>query len=991
MPSYTDKKGVKRYTGIPGNPTKGFISDLDKFPGLFITKKGGVLKRFANHVEKIDSRLEFKVKENVVESEIISGNINEIAKILTKYQGQNIRAKLTIGNNIVQDKPYSIPEGGFGKWFNTEHIYKDWSEGPSPPVPLWTGFDNARLDIIKGKRVSKRIAQIKQKFGDNASKNCLIGPMREFCVKSLDTLKTEKAKNHRVRLIEYLDDVYRNFKDGVDQDFLDELTNNTHFSVEIRDVLGNVIIKSMPETYSRRTFKYINSRVDHVEHLVNTSVEDSEIVSEMEMRDLYSSLHGTDKFFTWKRDSGGQLIYIETADKRWYSVESVDYKETVEEFNKENKTGQFIQEFNPEDWRSHYIRNGIHFSGHVNYNWEENGCAVIGCDHTNCGIVKEMFHIDDYKSYATPTDCDYYQGIPKLTDIRLVPKLKENEVRDFLDSHVGQFEIINWDFSRCNENVQGHLAVLKMFRKFSYKSKVIIMSPMLMFLFDQGVRFKLLSGCWGISCDFDFDESMYKKHPDDKFSYYSKYTGQCASIGLINSFKVNGDYKMAKLLGEGHEDVVHWEDDEIHVRQIKKFCLYKPMIAAFISGYSQIKVLTQLFQIPVEKVACVCVDGIYGWGDCPPLTETFKEKPVDISKLDNTAFWNSYLSYYPMEICQSPTAKYKKHVKIETAFGKGGAGKTHDNATDTGYINFLYSAITHERISKASEEFGVKTETTAKVMGLGCRPALLNSPVGVIFHDEAGMLTDEMANRNEEINPNCKHIYAGDFRDGGLGTYQAPPLSFGGGKVNSMKPRGEIVHHRKNYRYSKEQNKIIDTFRWMMDKDSSVPQLMSFIMKKYNVVSMERACELYNPGDDTIISHLNASCDEWNEMLGGLYDIDKFRVLKRNARKGVFKGTQLIGNEEDFKGMEVESRNCFTVYSIQGDTYKNKLFIDPRGISAEILQTAIGRAKEANQVYLVIDPCEYCGRHYCRDCKEILAEEEAIAADLDGAAADRFF
>ena len=86
---------------------------------------------------------------------------------------------------------------------------------------------------------------------------------------------------------------------------------------------------------------------------------------------------------------------------------------------------------------------------------------------------------------------------------------------------------------------------------------------------------------------------------------------------------------------------------------------------------------------------------------------------------------------------------------------------------------------------------------------------------------------------------------------------------------------------------------------------------------------------------------------EWATRFGET----KFKCLERG--KGLCNGSVVF---EIPVGVRHEVRHGFTIHSVQGKTYKKKIYIDARRLfSAEMLYTAISRAEYWSQVIFIVD------------------------------------
>ena len=115
----------------------------------------------------------------------------------------------------------------------------------------------------------------------------------------------------------------------------------------------------------------------------------------------------------------------------------------------------------------------------------------------------------------------------------------------------------------------------------------------------------------------------------------------------------------------------------------------------------------------------------------------------------------------------------------------------------------------------------------------------------------------------------------------------------------------------------------------------------------FQKINKDKVKELYKREDIILVSQ-NKYNDEYNKMFP---DMIKYRV-KSNYTK--YKNGEII-YENLATVPQKEFRHGFTVHSVQGLTFENKIFIDLRGIkSNKMFYTAISRARKLSQIYLII-------------------------------------
>ena len=160
-------------------------------------------------------------------------------------------------------------------------------------------------------------------------------------------------------------------------------------------------------------FKYINSRLNHLEHRLTTCSYDDLVEQKFTPQELQKKvfeLYEQDKHFIFGRNNYG-ISYIQTADSI-YTTDN-DYAETVSLFMKENGINGFKIDAlkNPDLQR--FIDYGTHFNGTTDF-----------VDKLPKLDDPELRHIDIKKAYTQFNTSKYYDGMMgKITDFRKVDRI----------------------------------------------------------------------------------------------------------------------------------------------------------------------------------------------------------------------------------------------------------------------------------------------------------------------------------------------------------------------------------------------------------------------------------------------------------------------------------------------------------------------------------------------------------------------------------------
>jgi hypothetical protein len=181
-----------------------------------------------------------------------------------------------------------------------------------------------------------------------------------------------------------------------------------------------------------------------------------------------------------------------------------------------------------------------------------------------------------------------------------------------------------------------------------------------------------------------------------------------------------------------------------------------------------------------------------------------------------------------------------------------------------------------------------------------------------------------------------KIIFCGD-----LG-FQASPFT----NIEMNTEDLKVIEYDKNYRFTC--NKMIELMkkvRLMIKQNKTDFEVNKFVFSQIQNIDDNELKSIYKI-EDMILSRSHLIKDRYTEMFK---EMQKWYVTK-NTRL-FHNGDIVIGDKPD---ATCEIRHSYTIHSIQGETANNKLFINMDNIyDKRLLYTALSRAKEISQIYLV--------------------------------------
>tara|TARA_Y100000004_G_C8941290_1_gene424340 strand:- start:304 stop:2172 length:1869 start_codon:yes stop_codon:yes gene_type:complete len=548
----------------------------------------------------------------------------------------------------------------------------------------------------------------------------------------------------------------------------------------------------------------------------------------------------------------------------------------------------------------------------------ENDCKIVE-------YIKELQncnHIDLKKAYTKGSECIKYQGyLGKITDFRKTDRIMG----------LGIYRIYNIKFN--GNPLLKKLGVLHEYNSYT--------SPELEYYKELGVDFKIDMGCWGTSADIDFGDDytkgMYQKQ--NGTSHYCKWYGclmKCTKTDKYNFYCKNIQDAGLNAWDEDC-DIKYSEYFNIGILEYKKKRAYHSShIATFIHSYCRISMLEQLRKIPMENIVAVQVDGIFYKGDIE-IDELFVKKEGKSLK-----YIQGYETYVEDDCCaisdydDLPDNRENNRVEVHT--GAGGCGKTHNNLVDKGLINPLFIAPSWKLARNKKSEYGIDSSVFYYLLSDdpdAWRP--ISRYYNTIIIDEISMLSNEGKKLILQRFKKHKIIFCGDIG------FQLPPIEGTEFKIKKL----PSFKHTTNYRCKCEKlhNILMQCREFIKNHNDRVP-IEKYCTKVLKLNIMDKDTIDYT-AQDLIITKTHKKKDYYTEKYK---DIKKYVVLENT--RDYSNGEIIIGDKP--KKVRAELRHAFTIHSIQGETAKDKLYIDTTGMnSMRMLYTALSRAKYLEQIVLI--------------------------------------
>ena len=485
--------------------------------------------------------------------------INFVKNAFAKYAGQTIQIakKYTkqIGleaGTIDEAEVIDIPplKKGFASW------WRKWSVWLWVDSETWIFSDEynewddktlqAQLIFMALDKVG--VSDYQQYFLDGVA-HCFFQPIKDWAEDTLENAKSKSAQKRYKTFIKKVDKYLVEYVKGVPDTDISDICNRLQIGIEIdmpSTIFGDTkYIECVSQKKPLKKFRFINTRLNHIEINDVKTKDNYEEVSQDELEKIYDEARDKDEFVMWKGSQAG-LLQVNTLNNVYKLTTEEGYCKECMEFENANNLRNYKIEHFQNKALSYFLLE--HMNGNQNllladYEFEGNNSLfyegvydmydediekeLAGFQkyidehellltsqpsHEHYWInnrikykkeevkaleaskqfkkrVETMEHIDLKKAYAQGDKCFAYEGyLGKITDFRKTDKIEG----------LGIYMINNIQY-----NGDPRLMDIIKRMKILYNENAYP-SPELKYYKSIGIDFDIVMGCYGTRLDIDF-------------------------------------------------------------------------------------------------------------------------------------------------------------------------------------------------------------------------------------------------------------------------------------------------------------------------------------------------------------------------------------------------------------------------------------------------------------------------------------------------------
>lgn len=634
---------------------------------------------------------------------------------------------------------------------------------------------------------------LKQVFRDDPGNNniCVFEAIRRKFAELPESENKKTNQNRKYRLNK-INQVEKDYPDGVRADQLEELAH----SIKVKFVLQDVLKNTTKEFGTARQIevKITNTRKNHVDFLTSN---DPEQVSQDFINNHLAYLRETKQHYLI-RNSTQNVTNLSTTEHN-YVLEN-PHAEMMKYMNGQVKHCRFDANKYPS--LNDFTKRG----------------RVVNSSYSHFQDFTENTKLYDMKAaYTKHRDCSFYEGF-----LGQVQQFRSIDHMPFVGIY--QFTL------HSDTALSRRMGLIK-------DNTYILPSPEIKYWRQhQGLEYTITAGCWGNLIHLHYTEEIIKS------KVYQKFAGSLSMNDNYRNTKHTfpATEEFASHIKTLYPETFYWGTGEASVNIPNKQVKVAHHVFAFITSYTRINMLLEMENL--KNIQAVLLDGIYTTDAVNnPLFVEKPITPIDSNTYDHNSKW-----YEPTDTIFTPPPV---HILTSSVLsGPGGSGKTHSVLNDDGYIGVLYVVPTHE-LGK-----GKNYTTIHQLIGEGCSPykEKHGSPP-IILVDELTMIPADYITRALDLYPDALFLLAGDLddkqhyqcRSGNPTQYweiwkpTLPIVHF----TNDYRSRTPELKHRKEHMRTEMRNIYTDGGL----KDTG--KMRDYVMDHYPILSFKEAVKQAMPDD----------------------------------------------------------------------------------------------------------------------------------------------
>lgn len=766
------------------------------------------------------------------------------------------------------------------------------------------------------------VAKMKKQAFREGIDHCVFQPIITYLEVAQAEAKTDKTKWNYQSKINKAKQFTKDYDNGIPEEDLVIVAKALDIGITINSLSTHELFNFNNRHGKTKIFRFINTRMNHVEMLTINMDAEPEMISKEEGIKLIEQCI-SERNYNYYEGTITNPRTILTADKKY--IVGDKQSNTLFEFTKIFDRGCMI-DYIKEKELGDFLLSGVNL--------------MINFKNAKCH-KSPVAEIDMKKAYTQFKRCSVYQGFPAII----------NNVRDCVSNHdivthcgIYQVKII----SMIKTIVNSKKIDLAKAYGFSENGFYVLTSPWIVKLREIGCEINVIYGAWGKRMDYEFSKEMMEE------KLYAIWTGMQMRRDTELHYKMACDPEFAEVVKAQHtEENIEYNQaiQTILINKKKHHHYIMPHISAFNVSYTQIQVFDEACKYDIKEIVAHKLDSIVLTREPLPFDETLWENPeekIAMNKYTSPFIFSSKL----VDLTRGKVTPYLSDCFIS---GQGGSGKTHTVMTDSGFRRKHFVSTSWELISEKMVEYKCRGGSVNQLLGFDIYGKKMQShkdkfgQPSTIIYDEVSMSNTRLIKAIREIYPYSQLILMGDYDNGKY--YQSSVLT-----------EGDKLYHPLSYHMINADYRSIDeetrqfksNIRNMMDRKES---LIGYLYSMIPTITMNQLKNEYSM--DYVMTGTHLQIKKFNSLLTS--DKNWYKVTKHSMddviKKCSGREAYLHGEVLDFpiEG-RTEIAHASTVHSFQGKTIpvEKKCFVDLSYLRCnQDIYTAISRVRSIHQLRII--------------------------------------
>lgn len=235
--------------------------------------------------------------------------MSKLKRALSGFIEKSVVVDFVVRKTLIQTNQFDIPKSFSSWWKSTSRVW--WHDSSETIFNDYEGGDV----FVYPQNENINSTFVMQNFRDGIT-NCMLTPIRTWAedkFKEASAKSTESSTFYRYKkILDELNSYDKMYQNGVPESAVAEICNKLQIDISVElPFCETTFINAQSIKKKLKQFRYMNSRLDHVDHNEVVSMDKPNEITEDELKEMVAELEDTNVFYTYKK-KGGNITSITT-------------------------------------------------------------------------------------------------------------------------------------------------------------------------------------------------------------------------------------------------------------------------------------------------------------------------------------------------------------------------------------------------------------------------------------------------------------------------------------------------------------------------------------------------------------------------------------------------------------------------------------------------------------------------------------------------------